>query len=185
MKTRKNFTIAALLLIIPVHAQISDGTSKAIAQIQAKKDALEALKNGDQVTALAKLSDNLTKSVNAPKAEIQLVAQLTEASYWLANAQHPRAIETALFTISQSEASRSKLSRSEDASALTKSGELYERVIGNSVEARKCYEAALQRDGSNEAAALGLKRLNTLQDLIDTKARENEALRVKAQITPR
>lgn len=178
----KTTLIAAFfLLCAPIFAQVSDDAAKLALQVQNKKDALDAFRNGDQTTGLAKLTGNVSKDAKAPKEEIQMVAQLTEATYWLANERHPRAAEIALLTIAQTENSRTKLTPSEEASALSRSGELYERVVGDPVKAKASYEAALQRDNAQPTALRGLAKLRALQALVETKARENDALRARAQ----
>jgi hypothetical protein len=186
----RRFACLGILAVTPcVVAQIDllpiKSHPKLDAEVQNKKDALAAFKNGDQVNGLAKLNGNITRNAKARKEEIQLNSQLIEISYWLANEQHARTKETALLAIEKADKSRNKLSRDEEAAALAAIGQLYEQIVGDPIKARGNYAAALALDNREPIATKGLARLNALAATIADKATENDAMRQRALNPPR
>jgi hypothetical protein len=180
---RKTLFIALLVCGASLSAQLPGDLKKVPAldaTSQGKKDAMEAFKNGDHVAGLGKLKTNVDKSARSPKEEIQVNAQLVEISHWLANEQHPRTQEVAVLALEETHKSRAKLSRDEDGAALVAMGQLYERILGDLSKAKASYTAALVLIPHEPEATRGLARLNALAVLVETKARENEALRQRA-----
>ena len=180
---RKNIFLALLVFSSAAIAQVavqSDPNPDLDAAVQGKKDALDAFKNGNSAAALSKVKDNVSKKADSPKEDIQVNAQLLEISYWLANEQHPRTKEVTLVAIDQHNKSRAKLNKSEEATALAAMGLMYEQILGDQVNARASYTAALALDGKEPDATKGLARLNNYAAQVAAKARENEAIRQRA-----
>jgi hypothetical protein len=174
-----------LLATAPVHAASPAAppapASKVAAALAARTAAAEAFKQGNAGAAIARLQAAASRSPRAPAADVQVISQLCSLARELEAAVPGSGRTAALAAVAEGQRTKVRLSRRDSALVETQLGALHERTLGNPASARTHYQAALALDPSIRDARLGLARLAWRDALIETKARENDALRRRSK----
>jgi hypothetical protein len=158
------------------------GEARKIAAVTAARlGAVVDLQQGNPAAALARLRAAASRGHTAFSEDAQVVGQLCAIARELEAATPGAGRPVALIAAAEGQRARPRLPRREAALLETQVGELQERVLGDAARARAHYQAALALDASAPAARRGLERLAWRDALIESKARENAALRQRAK----
>lgn len=154
---------------------------KVAAATAARLGAVDDLKQGNPTAALARLRAATNRGPAALSEDAQVVGLLCAIARELEAATPGAGRAAGLTAVAEGQRAKPRLSRREAALMEAQLGELQERTLGDAARARAHYQAALALDASAPAARRGLERLVWRDALIESKARENAALRQRAK----
>ncbi len=171
----RTIILIAALAASPVFGQ---GSAKGVVpRANSRSQALEAIKAGDAVSAVARLRAGVKRGPRAADEDVQIVADVCFMARELQGAGHAAGRVAGELAITEATKAKGKTSRRDQAYLDARIGELYETVIGDADKAKEKYRSALSQDSTRKDAAAGLDRLGYLQSTLRQKQAENEFLR--------
>jgi hypothetical protein len=169
-------TPAAVAAVPPVHVPTQD-------------EVRQALRAGDRAMA-DRLLEELTVAAAATDAE-KLPAQRRAAEFLAAfafdgygGADHAASVVASSLLLQRAERAAQLEQAADRATVAALAGEVAERITGDRAAARRWYQAALRDDARQEAALLGLERLNAIEAAVIERQRDVAAARAHAAEQP-
>ncbi|MBI5690194.1 MAG: hypothetical protein HZC55_08840 [Verrucomicrobia bacterium] len=143
----------------------------------ARSDARAALKNGQADRAFGLLLAGTRATPRGPAVELQAIAELCSIARELESSEPGAGRAVALTARTEGLRVLPRLSRRDAAALESHLGELHEGFLSDRSRARAHYQAALGLDASRRSAREGLARLNRLEALLQSRARDSATLR--------
>ena len=145
--------------------------------IAAKREAFEAFRRGDATAGVAALKKVVDSDATGQSTALRWAAIAGEMAFSLKNSgESRRAAAVAALALEQAADAKTRLSRSDLAELYSWMGELNERILGRTDDARKAYESALKLDPDLPLAKARAARLKTAEVQANAQAqyRQNQ-----------
>lgn len=171
----KTIILIVAVATAPVFGQVA--AQDVVHRANSRSQAFDAIKAGDDASAVAKLRAGVKRGPRAADEDVQVVGDLCFLARELQGAGHAAGRVAAQLAVTEATKAKGRTSRRDQAYLDVLIGELYETVIGDGDKAKEKYRSALAQDSTRKDAAAGLDRLGYLQTTLRQKQAENEFLR--------